>query len=90
MNALNALGNLRQKKGISEAMKRCSCEGQRNLDYLTCHTSLASFISAVSYHQVDYPTLSGNGGGPSIDIKKQEENIRASNAAMRPSWELTG
>ena len=60
-------------------MKRCSCAGHRNLDYLTYHTSLASFISSVSCPQVGYPTLSEN-GSTSIDIKKQEEeNVSASN-----------
>jgi hypothetical protein len=59
INALKPSGNSRQKKGISDAMKRCSCEGHRNLDYLTCHTSLASFISAVSCSQVNCLTSSG-------------------------------
>jgi hypothetical protein len=78
MNALKALGSLRRLQGISEAMKKCKCVAHMNVDYQCCHTSLASFIAAVSCPQVEYPTLS-ECNGPSISIREQElANIKAS------------
>ena len=65
MNALKALGNLRRSSAVSSAIKTCSCEGHKNEDYLRCHTSLKSFISAVSC-----PELSENEKIASINIKE--------------------
>ena len=58
VNALKALGNLRRLHGVSEAIKRRTCASHRNVDYLRCQTSLASFISAVSCGATEHPTLS--------------------------------
>ena len=73
MNALKALGNLRRLHGVSEAIKRCTCACHQNVDYLSCQTSLASLISAVSWSATEYPTLSSLSKLP-ISIKEQEKN----------------
>ena len=88
LNALKALCNLRRLHGISEAIKKCNCKGHSNVDYQSCHTSLASFITAVSCPQEEYPSLSAS-NSPSISIKEQEiENVTASNEKIKLKAEM--
>ena len=67
------IGNLRRLHGVEEAIRRCTCTSHQNVDYLSCHTSLASFISAVSCSATEHPTLSSLSKLP-ISIKEQEKN----------------
>jgi hypothetical protein len=76
---LKALGALRLKHGIADAIRKCGCEAHKNEDYLSCPTSLPAFLNAVSCPPIEYPTLSSL-DKQSISIKEQEDsNINASN-----------
>ena len=79
VNALKALGNMRRLRGVADAIKSCNCVGHSNENYMRCHTSLHSFIGAVSCAEIEHPSLSCK-DGQSICIKEQElNNIKASN-----------
>ena len=78
VNALKPLGNMRRLRGVADAIKSCNCARHKNENYLRCHTSLHSFIGAVSCAEVEHPSLSCR-DGKSICIKEQElENIKES------------
>ena len=68
-NALKALGNLRKRHSVVDAMKTCDCSGHKNEQYLECHTSLRKFTNAILCPAIEYESIqiitkyrgSGNG-----------------------------
>ena len=73
INALKALGNLRQYHAISVGIKSCNCEGHKNLNYLRCPTSLSGFMEAVLCPKISYAFLSAD-VNPSESIENQQNN----------------
>ena len=77
-NALKALANLRKFHGISIPMKSCNCNGHKNDNYLSSHTSSSNFMDAVLCKKKECKCLSQL-VDPSKSIKEQEAlNIKAS------------